>query len=78
MISSLRGRLRRRVEGRVILECAGVGYEVVLPPVVARSLEALAVGDGAEGAELELAYYHATRDQPRPVLIDSPRPERES
>jgi Holliday junction DNA helicase RuvA len=70
MISSLRGRLRRRVEGRVILECAGVGYEVVLPPVVARSLEALAAGDGAEGAELELViYYHATRDQPRPVLI---------
>ena len=70
MIASLRGRLRRRVEGRVILECAGVGYEVVLPPVVARSLEALTAGDGAEGAELELViYYHATRDQPRPVLI---------
>ena len=54
----------------MILESAGVGYEVVLPPVVARGLEDLMAGDGAEGAELELViYYHATRDQPRPVLI---------
>ncbi len=70
MIASLRGRLRRRLEGRVIVESGGVGYEVVLPPVVARGLDALVAGDGAEGAELELViYYHATRDQPRPVLI---------
>jgi holliday junction DNA helicase RuvA len=70
MIASLRGRLRRRLEGRVILESAGVGYEVVLPPVVAQAIESLMAGDGAEGAELELViYYHATRDQPRPVLI---------
>ena len=39
MIASLRGRLRRRLEGRVIIESAGVGYEVVLPPVVARGLD---------------------------------------
>ena len=71
MIASLRGRLRRRLEGRVILESAGgVGYEVVVPPVVARGLEDLMAGDGADAAELELViYYHATRDQPRPVLI---------
>jgi len=70
MIASLRGRLRRRLEGRVIVESAGVGYEVVLPPVVARGLDGLVAGDGAEAAELELViYYHATRDQPRPVLI---------
>ena len=70
MIASLRGRLRRRLEGRVILESAGVGYEVVLPPVVAQGLDGLAAGDGTDAAELELViYYHATRDQPRPVLI---------
>jgi Holliday junction DNA helicase RuvA len=73
MIASLRGRLRRRLEDRVIIESAGVGYEVVLPPVVARGLDGLMAADGADGAdgaELELViYYHATRDQPRPVLI---------
>jgi Holliday junction DNA helicase RuvA len=70
MIASLRGRLRRRLEGRVIVESAGVGYEVVLPPIVARGLDGLVAGDGSDGSELELViYYHATRDQPRPVLI---------
>jgi len=70
MIASLRGRLRRRLEDRVVLESAGVGYEVVLPPVVLRGLTELATGDGEAAAELALViYYHATRDQPRPVLI---------
>jgi holliday junction DNA helicase RuvA len=70
MIASLRGRLRRRLENRVVVESAGVGYEVVLPPVVLRSFEDALAGDGDEAAELALViYYHATRDQPRPVLI---------
>ena len=70
MIASLRGRLRRRLEDRVILESAGVGYEVVLPPVVRQGLAELVAGDGEDAAELSLViYYHATRDQPRPVLI---------
>jgi holliday junction DNA helicase RuvA len=70
MIASLRGRLRRRLENRVVVESAGVGYEVVLPPVVLQSLEDALVGNGDEAAELALViYYHATRDQPRPVLI---------
>jgi Holliday junction DNA helicase RuvA len=70
MIASLRGRLRRRFEDRVILESAGVGYEVVLPPVVRQGLAELTAGDGEDAAELHLViYYHATRDQPRPVLI---------
>jgi Holliday junction DNA helicase RuvA len=70
MIAFLRGRLRHRAEDRVVVESAGVGYEVVLPPVVARGLDGVEAGDGEAGAELALViYYHATRDQPRPVLI---------
>src|SRR5262249_41932441 len=71
MIASLRGRVRRRPGDGVMVESAGVGYEVVLPPIVAQGLDGLMAGDGTEGGgELELViYYHATRDQPRPVLI---------
>ena len=70
MIASLRGRLRRRLDDRVVVESAGVGYEVVLPPVVLRGLAELVAGDGEEAALLGLViYYHATRDQPRPILI---------
>ncbi len=64
MIGYLRGRVLRRGDGMVLLEAGGVGYEVSLPPVVA---DALPAGDGAT---LELFIsYHATANQPRPVLV---------
>ena len=69
MIASLRGRLRAKLEDRVILEAAGVGYEVFLPPVTQRALAGATAGNG-DVAEVELAiHYHATQNQPRPVLI---------
>ena len=70
MIATLSGRLRRRLEDRIILEVGGVGYEVFLPPIAFRQIEHVTAGPGEKGSELELVvYYHATRDQPRPVLI---------
>jgi Holliday junction DNA helicase RuvA len=70
MIASLRGRVRTWVDDRIVLESAGVGYEVVLPPVVRDGLREAVAGDGQQATELALViYYHATRDQPRPVLI---------
>ncbi len=66
MIATLSGRVRRKLEDRVVLECGGIGYEVYLPPIALREVDSAA----AEGAALDLViYYHATRDQPRPVLI---------
>jgi holliday junction DNA helicase RuvA len=70
VIATLTGRLRRRAEDRVVLECGGIGYEVFLPPIALRSVEGLAAEAGDKASELHLViYYHATRDQPRPVLI---------
>jgi Holliday junction DNA helicase RuvA len=70
MIATLTGRLRRKLEDRVILECGGIGYEVFLPPTALRELSGMAAGAGESGSALSLViYYHATRDQPRPVLI---------
>jgi len=70
VIATLAGRLRRKLEDRVILECGGLGYEVFLPPIALRQIEQVTAGPGEKGSELELViYYHATRDQPRPVLI---------
>src|SRR6185312_4515356 len=70
MIASVRGRLRRRLEDRVVVEAAGVGYEVFIPPVVQRALAYAVAGDG-DGADevLLMVHYHATQNQPRPVLI---------
>jgi len=70
MIASLRGRLRRRLEDRVVVESAGVGYEIFLPPVVWRALAEVPVGDGADAGEVSLViYYHASQTQPKPLLI---------
>src|SRR5262245_16878971 len=70
MIALIRGRLRRKYEDRVVIEAGGVGYEVVLPPVVQQSLAGVIASDGDGGAEVTLEiHYHATQNQPSPVLI---------
>jgi Holliday junction DNA helicase RuvA len=70
VIATLTGRLRRKLDDRVVVECGGLGYEVFLPPIAQRQIEHVTAGPGEKGSELELViYYHATRDQPRPVLI---------
>jgi Holliday junction DNA helicase RuvA len=70
VIAMLSGRVRRKLDDRIVLEAGGVGYEVFLPPIALREVEALVAPAGDKGAELALViYYHATRDQPRPVLI---------
>ena len=68
MIATLRGQLRRKLEDRVVLDCGGIGYEVFLPPIALRQVEGIEIGEKAPELELVI-YYHATRDQPRPVLI---------
>src|SRR6266536_3179839 len=70
MIASIRGRLRRKFEDRVVGEAAGVGYEVFVPPVVQTALVDAKAGEGDAADEVALAiHYHATQNQPRPVLI---------
>ncbi len=71
MIASLRGIYRGRGSEGIIVEAGGVGYEVVLPPIVEQAL-----GDLTEGQPLDLRIaYHATRDQPVPVLFGFLREE---
>jgi holliday junction DNA helicase RuvA len=70
VIATLSGRVRKKLEDRIVLECGGVGYEVFLPPIAIKQLEHVTAAHGDKASELELViYYHATRDQPRPVLI---------
>ncbi len=64
MIGYLRGRVRRRRDGAILVDAGGVGYEVALPPVVEAQLPA---GDDVE-VELFVSYQ-ATPNQPRPVLV---------
>jgi len=70
VIASLRGRLRRKLEDRIVVEAAGVGYEVFVPPVTQQELVNAKAAEGDAADEVALAiHYHATQNQPRPVLI---------
>jgi Holliday junction DNA helicase RuvA len=71
MITALRGVYRGRSGEGVVVDVGGVGYEVLLPPIVEQSLEPLSDG---KPLELKIAYV-ATRDQPTPVLYGFAREE---
>lgn len=65
MIAILHGTLKRKLADRLVLDVAGVGYEIFVPQFVMRSL-----AERSEGDELELdIYYHVTDRQLRPTLI---------
>lgn len=69
MISHLRGIVRRinQEDSNLVLEVNGVGYEVLLPNFVLRSL----LDQGKkEGDEIELRiYYHVGGNPPQPTLV---------
>jgi Holliday junction DNA helicase RuvA len=71
MITALRGVYRGRSGEGVVVDVGGVGYEVLLPPIVEQSLEPLSDG---KPLDLRIAYV-ATRDQPTPVLYGFARDE---
>ena len=69
MISYIKGDLRtlNSEDSQIVIVAGGVGYTVLLPFFVLRSL----VDRGKkEGDEIELEiYYHLSERQPRPVLV---------
>ena len=69
MINYLKGVIRRiyKAEGRIVVDVNGVGYELLLPYFVMRSLEE---DERSEGDEVEMEiYFHASERQPKPVLV---------
>ncbi|MBI3912047.1 MAG: Holliday junction branch migration protein RuvA [Armatimonadetes bacterium] len=77
MIARLQGPIVADLEDRVILDVAGVGYEVIIPPYPMRALRARLGGNGARPARLEehadpvtlFIYHHVAEHQPIPVLF---------
>ena len=65
MIGYIEGKLLKKENERILLLANQVGYEVLLPEVVMKTLRAKTVGD-----EVSLyIYYQQTERQPKPVLI---------
>jgi holliday junction DNA helicase RuvA len=67
VIAFLRGRVLRRLEHVLVVECGGVGYEVHLPGFVRDALRGRHQ-EGGETVELHISY-HVSANQPRPILV---------
>jgi holliday junction DNA helicase RuvA len=65
MIAYLEGTLKRKHDDYVVVDVAGVGYEVFLPQFVRRTYDERPEGDPVR---LEI-YYHASERQIRPILF---------
>ncbi len=67
MIAFLRGRVLRRSDEMLVLECGGVGYEVHLPGFLRDALRA-DPRQADQTMELHISY-HVSPNQPRPLLV---------
>ena len=68
MISYLEGKLLKKTDDRVVILTHGVGYDVLLPPMVRESFNDKDAGDDGDDVSLHIFYYHPER-QPRPTLV---------
>lgn len=67
MISKISGKLLARGEGALTIDVNGLGYEVLVPPVVEKAFEALPLGDALA---LETIYYlQVEQTRATPVLL---------
>ena len=65
MIGYIEGKLLKKDEDRILVLANQVGYEVMLPAVVMRTLNGKNVGDEVSF----FIYYQQSERQPKPVLI---------
>ncbi len=67
MISQINGKFAARGEGSIIIDVNGLGYEVLVPPVVEKALDTTPLGDPVR---LETIYYlQVEQTRATPVLL---------
>ena len=65
MIGYIEGAILQKYDEKILILVNQIGYEVLLPAIVAESFKDIATGDAVS----LFIYYYQTEKQPRPVLI---------
>ncbi len=65
MIGYIEGAVLQKNDEKILILVNQIGYEVLLPTIVAESFKDIAAGDAVS----LFIYYYQTEKQPRPVLI---------
>lgn len=68
MISYLEGKLLKKTDDRVVILTHGVGYDILLPPMVRENFNDKHAGSDGDEVSLYIFYHHPER-QPRPTLV---------
>lgn len=68
MISRITGKVLKRNESSVVIDVNGFGYEVMVPPIIMRSL-GTAVAAGGEVSLITYHYYQMDQSRAIPVLV---------
>lgn len=68
MISEISGKMRKKKESSVIIDVNGLSYEVMIPPVIMRSLDKARSGDGMINL-VTFHYYQMDQSKALPVLV---------
>ncbi|MDP3792087.1 MAG: Holliday junction branch migration protein RuvA [Candidatus Omnitrophota bacterium] len=68
MISEISGKIKRKKEFSVILDCNGISYEVLVPPAIMKSIDSAKSPDGNINF-ITYHYYQMDPSRAMPVLI---------
>lgn len=68
MISEINGKIRKKKESSVVIDVNGLSYEVMIPPVIMKSLDKACSGDGNINL-VTFHYYQMDQSKALPVLV---------
>ena len=68
MISEISGKIKRKKESSVIIDCNGICYEVLIPPAIMKSIDSAKTPDGSINF-ITYHYYQMDPSKAMPVLV---------
>lgn len=68
MISEINGKIKRKKESSVILDCGGISYEVLVPPAIMKSIDSAKTPEGNINF-ITYHYYQMDPSKAMPVLV---------